>query len=537
MGFLSGVKSIAAPARPRADASGYASAFFAGDDLPGSWVSTLSAAGVNVTADLAMTLAAMYCGVTTIAYDLATLPTDTFKYRDDGGKDRIRARSSDYLKGGIADLAYMLRWAPNNFQTATEYFVGQVAQFLLRGAAYAEIVDGPNGFLAQLLPRHPDRVTPERLPNGNLRYKLIEANGLPRYVTQAEMHVVRDLSTDGIHMVSRTAYGANVLGTALSAERAAGKFFKSGMMSAMVATYKGDKDEEAENELHGSISRFAAGVENSFGLALIPDDVTITNLGVEPDKAQMMLAREWGAREVARLLRIPPHKLMISGTTGYASQVQSATDYVVSCLRPIAHTFEQAIQRDLILAKDTYFVQFALDELLRGDPAARAAYYAAAIEHRWMRPSEVRLEENLNPDAALDKLSEGDNRPGAAKGVPQTPPPPAQNGRTALKGLLALHDNAIRCLRRERAAVEKLAKKHASDVEGWQSGLRDFYGDHAAFVAQTMRVSLVMARGYAAQHGSAFEAKGVVLIDGEAGDAWERSEADELCALALAEAA
>jgi phage portal protein BeeE len=127
--------------------------------------SSLSAAGVTVTPDLAMTLSAMYCGVTTIAYDLATLPLRDVQVRDDGGKDLIRGRSADVLKGGIGDLAYMLRWAPNDYQTATEYLRGQVAQFLLRGKAYAEIVDGPKGSSRSCC-RGIRTASPERLPNG-----------------------------------------------------------------------------------------------------------------------------------------------------------------------------------------------------------------------------------------------------------------------------------------------------------------------------------------------------------------------------------
>jgi HK97 family phage portal protein len=520
----------------------YNTAFWSGENMTDAWISSLSASGVTVTPDLAMTLSAMYCGVSTIAYDLATLPAETFKYRDDGGKDRVIARSADHLKGGIADLAYMLRWAPNNFQTATEYFVGQVAQFLLRGRAYAEIVDGPNGFLSQLLPRHPDRVFPERLPNGRLRYKLIEANGNPRYVTQDEMHVVRDLATDPMSKLSRVSYGASAIGTALAAERAAGKFFKSGMTASTVATYTGDMEDEDERALHASMTRYASGVENNFGLLLVPDDVKISNLGIEPEKAQMMQAREWTVYEVARMLKISPRKLMASGTVAtYASAYQDAIDHVVSCLRPIAHTFEQAIQRDLILAKDTYFVQFKLMQLLKGDPAARATYYQAAVKNRWMRPSEVRIEEDMNPDPELDRLSESDNQPGkpAAPAAHEPPPdapeatPPSKKGRATLAGILAVHDNAVRCLRRERVAVEKLAKKHASDVDGWKAALRDFESDHAGFVAEVMRLPLSIARGYCAQHGSEFEARGIGCLDGDEGSAWERVEADDLAALSL----
>lgn len=544
MGFHARMSSLAAPRRVRGTASqDYNTAFFSGEPIPDLWMSALSASGMQVTPDLAMTLSAMCCGVKTICYDLATLPCQTFKYRLDGGKDRIRGSSQEWAAGGIGDLAYMLQWAPNDYQTATEYFAGQVLQFLMRSVAYAEIVDGPKGFLSQLLPRHPDRVTPERLPSGRLRYKLIEGHGRPdRYVTQDEMHVVRDISSDPLSSQSMISYAANAIGTSLAAERAAGKFFKSGMTAAMIATYAGQKEDEQEDELHASISRFAAGVENSFGLMLVPDDIQIRNLGVEPEKAQMMLAREWTVFEVARWLRISPRKLMVrTAGQGYAAVYQDAIDHVVNCIRPLAHTFEQAMQRDLILAKDTYFTKFDLKELLRGDLAATGTFIETVIRNRAMTPSEVRVDYlDKNPDAHLDALSEADNQPGksAPGGTPATQPPAQQdtqpsNARANLKAILALHDNAVRCLRRERAAVEKLGRKHAGDVAGWQAGLRDFYGDHAVFVAQTMRLSLTIARGYAAQHGTAFELKGLPIIEGEAGPAWEAYEADELAALSL----
>lgn len=535
MAFLSKLSMTVAPSRIRASATqSMQNAFWAGE--PVGWFDQLVASGVSITPELAMTLSAYYGGVTQICYDIATLPLQVFKYRDDGGKDRVRAGRSGLGTGGIGSLVYLLRWQPNGWQTATEFLMGMIAQYLLRGVSYAEIAPADNGgFLGQLLPRHPDRVTPERLPSGRIRYRLAEGAGPPRYLTQDEMFVVRDLSLDGgLTQMGRIQYGAQAIATGLSAEAAAGKFFRSGMTAAKVATYKGEMDEEDEKDLHASITRFATGVENNFGLMLVPDDVTITNLGIEPEKAQMMLAREWTIREVARQLRMPGHKLGIRDSVAYASQVQAAIDYVISCLRPIAVTFEQAIQRDLILAKDTYFTEFKLEALLRGDPEAQAKFIAEMIKVRVMRPSEARLLLNMNPDPRLDELSEGDFRPGstAASGGGQRA---GLSARAQYRGMLALHDQAVRCVRRERVAVEKLATKHASDVDGWKAALREFYGEQATFVADTMRLSSTVARAYAAQHGSEFEAKGVVLIDGDAGEQWERFEADELAALALAD--
>jgi hypothetical protein len=49
-----------------------------------------------------------------------------------------------------------------------------------------------------------------------------------------------------------------------------------------------------------------------------------------------------------------------------------------------------------------------------------------------------------------------------------------------------------------------------------------------------MRIPLAVARGFVAEHGTAFEAKGVTIIDGEAGPGWEREEAEQLASLAVA---
>jgi hypothetical protein len=328
-------------------------------------------------------------------------------------------------------------------------------------------------------------------------------------------------------------YAANTIGSALAADRAAAKFFKSGMTASLVATYKGDKDDEDEAVLHQSISRYAAGVDNTLGVMLIPDDVTITNLGIEPEKAQMMLAREWGVREIARFFRMPGSKLGIKDAVGYNSQVQSSLDYVITCLRPIAIAFEQAIQRDLILAKDQYFTEFKLEALLRGDPDAQATFLEKMIRNRIMRPSEARLILNMNPDPELDALSASDFQPGKSGGSSSSDKAQARHAGQLARFHEMTATHARRCVRRERVAVEKMARRHANDPAGWQAELREFYTDHAQFVSETLALPIGLARGYAAEHGAAFESKGIALIAGDAGAEWEADEAEELAELAV----
>lgn len=546
MGFLSHVSTVIAPARLRAAAGNPADPFYHyyGSYVPPEWYGGLSAAGIPVTPELALTLAAFAGGVRRIAIDLATTPLQTLRKMPNGGKERVQYFYGDGIdtSGGISSLAYMLRWQPNFVQTATEFWYSQAAQLLLREVAYAEIASGPTAFVEQLLPRHPDRVLPQRLPSGRVRYRLREYDGTFRYLTQEEMFVIRGLSFDGgVTVVSRVAYAAGAIGTALAAQRAQAKFFKSGMTAAMIATYKDEMDEEEESKLHASISRFAAGVENSFGLALVPDVVDIKNLGIEPEKAQMMLAQKWGVEQVALILGLPPSELGVRDGQGYGTRVQDALNYVLKTLRPHAITIEQSVQRDLILRKDSYSTEFKLEALLRGDPEAQAKYLTELGRGRLMWPSEGREILNLNPDPELDELWKKDFRPGESN-----PNASTRNGQEraerAAAGLTAraqyryhtlVRDNALRCVRREKAAVEKLARKHADDPDGWQTALQDFYADHAVVVAQTMRMSIDTARGYAGQHGSAFVTRGLEVMYGEDGERWVESEADELAALSL----
>lgn len=154
-----------------------------------------------------------------------------------------------------------------------------------------------------------------------------------------------------------------------------------------------------------------------------------------------------------------------------------------------------------------------------------------------MTPSEIRTTFlDMNPDERLDRLSEGDNRPGSPPTKNTQPVDPGTGpagSRLLFHGMMAVQDNAVRCIRRERAAVEKLAAKHAADPAAWQAGLRDFYADHAGFVAQTMRIPVTIARGFVAEHGLAFEAQGIVPIAGDAGATWEHQEAHALALLSV----
>ena len=335
--------------------------------------------------------------------DVSTLPCQIFRYLDNGGKERSRTHP----------LAYQLRWQPNEFQTAQQFFGMTVGHQLLRGNAYWQLLPGPRGFADQLIPRHPDRVQKERSPSGRPLYCVLRGkpDGTDLMLTSDEMIHVPDLLTfDGWLGASRIAYGMNSIGGMLGAEHSSQSFFATGMTAGVVATHKGGELDETElKNVHTSLSLFSAGSKNTGGILVVEEDLAIQKLGIETEERNSA-TRQHSVKEVARWFGYPGHKLETDGQTqAYAAREQANLEYVVGSIRPILIGLEQVIQKDLILDKDDYFAEFLMDALFRGDLKSQAEYYAKAIQFGWMNRNEVRLGSNLNPADGLDRFLEPEN--------------------------------------------------------------------------------------------------------------------------------
>jgi HK97 family phage portal protein len=79
--------------------------------------------------------------------------------------------------------------------------------------------------------------------------------------------------------------------------------------------------------------------------------------------------------------------------------------FVKYTLRPLVKRYEQELELKLF-GDDlgTRNVRFNLDGILRGDTAARSAYYAMMKQNKIMTTNEIRSLENLNPIEGGDIL-------------------------------------------------------------------------------------------------------------------------------------
>jgi HK97 family phage portal protein len=487
-----------------------------GGGAPAPWddfwyqpIGTGSSTGMRITAETAKRIACVYACVAVIGRMLGSFPAGVYREGANGSKKLAKTHPTYKL----------LATSPNPNQSPFEFRHMLQGHLELRGNAYCEIIANGRGVVQQLVPLHPDRVTPEQLVSGRIRYRYDDPfTNITRYMVQEEVFHLRGWSDDGIVGMSTVACGADTFGVALAAQEYSARFFQNDATPSGViegASFKEKADEDAFVE---SWQRRHTRT-NKHKTAVLPAGLTYKEIGVKPSDAQLLDARKFSRIEICSMFGVPPHLIgETEKTATYASVEQFNIMFATQCLWPRLVNWEQTIWRDLIQDED-YLAKFSMAALLRGDTAARFAAYQIAIQNGWLSQNDVRVLEDLNP------IADGDNywRPmnwarlgdvpqsesGAGDDAENTEDESSSNdvgagdngqeqdGTNALRARLKLlaSSGAERCTRKEMAAVRRLLDRRASAEE-----ITSFYREHADFVADVLRLPVDCARAYCASH-------------------------------------
>lgn len=445
---------------------------------------TQSIAGIPVTADTALKLSTVWACVGLISETVASLPLVVYRMV---GEDVKQRAFNNPIYSVVHDR-------PNGWQTAAEFREMMTGHVLLRGNAYAQIVPGERGAVDQLIPIHPDLVTVEKLKNNRLRYQVRQENGTTRTYNQEDIFHLRGPSQDGVTGLSVIDYARDAFGMSLAAERYGSTFFRNDSRPGGVLRTDGRLSKEAAERLKTTWEAAHTGI-NQNRVAVLEEGLQWQSIGVTPDQAQFLETREFQAEDVCRWFRVPPHMVgLTSKATSWGSGIeQMSIGFVTYTLMPWLTRWKQCISRDLIIATDTYFADFVVEGLLRGDISSRYQAYATGRQWGWLSVNDIRRLENMNPvedgDIYLQPLNmiEAGDTP-----MPEPATPPAE--AMGHYRLLA-EESAGRVVRKEIAAMTKAAQRAQSKDE-FEQAVNDFYDTHADFVAQTMRMDTALANAY-----------------------------------------
>lgn len=463
------------------------------DDFWYQPIGTRSATGIRVTPESAKQISTVLACVNKIAKTNAMLPLRIFTDTPDGGKKIAKSHP----------LFNVLFSRPNDLQTSFEWRQMMQGHLELRGNAYSEIVSSSKRVVDQLVPMHPDRVHPEQLQTGRIRYRYNDPlTNQDRYIPQEQVFHLRNFMDNGIMGQSTITMATDTFGVALAAQDNYARFLKNDSRSQIALTgYKG-KTKQDETEFRQMWQESHTG-ENRYKVSVLPVGMDIKSIGVSAKDAELLDARKFSRIEICSLFDVPPHLIgETEKTASYASVEQFNIMFATYCILPRLILWEQAIQRSLMFYSDTYYPKFSMGALLRGDTAARYGSYQIAVQNGWMSQNDVRIEEDLNP------IPDGDNywRPLAWARLGDVHTSVQKNGTQQEQDdsneatttghvderfRLFATDQAARCVRKEMAAVQRMIGRDAS-----QEDVHEFYRDHAQFMSKVLRIAPEKAQAW-----------------------------------------
>ena len=274
---------------------------------------------------------------------------------------------------------------------------------LLLRLAYAQVIRNGKGEVIALYPPMPNKMSVDRDENGRLYYtyyrgpdEAIKNKEFAVTLQPSDVLHIPGLGFDGLVGYSPIAMAKNAIGMAIACEEYGAKFFANGAAPGGVLEHPGTiKDPQRVRE---SWQSTFGGSGNANKIAVLEEGMKYTPIGISPEQAQFLETRKFQINEIARIFRVPPHMVGDLEKSSFSNIEQQSLEFVKYTLEPWIVRWEQAINRALLSEKEkeSYFVKFNVDGLLRGDYESRMNGYATARQNGWMSANDIRELENLD---------------------------------------------------------------------------------------------------------------------------------------------
>lgn len=359
-----------------------------------------TAAGVPINARNAITLPAFGACVRVISEDVASLPLAVYKKQPGGGSRLINDHDITWRFGRSPD-------GDAREMSSMQWREAWVTHCLTRGNGFAEIEWSGAGDILGLHLLNPDcteeyrksRASPDG-PSNPLQYRT-EGN---KYLAAADVLHLAMPGFNGVTGFSPVALLREAIGLGKAAEQFGASFFGSGAMPKGVLTYPGKLSPEARTNLRADWNTVHQGAGNAHKIAVLVEGMGWTNTQVNPDEAQFHITRQFQVVEIARIFRVPPHKIGDYTQSHLANIEASNLDYLETVLRPWCLRIEECLNLKLLTDSEVrrgYYVRHDMRALLRASTKDRALYYNTMFQ-MGMSADEIRDLEDLNPIGAAE---------------------------------------------------------------------------------------------------------------------------------------
>ncbi len=344
--------------------------------------------GERVTIKNAIGLMAVFAVVADISEQIGMLPLKVYREVDE-----VKTEASEHRAWR------MLHDQPNPLMNARAFWSTVASNRCLWGNAFIELERSDGVLVDTLWPLDPARVVVEWNEARKLkRFKYTEQSGRERILNDEDVLHILDLSTDGIIGMSRIATCREGIGKALARERFEASFHQRG------GTIRGVVEHPTrvrnKRPLRESWNEIYGGSSNANQIAVLEEGATFKSVQMPLTDMQFVESAKLSASEIAVLFNAPPSRY--GGHTGdsltYETIEGNNLQWATQTITPVATAIQEALEHDpRIFPFPSWWPEFDLKALMRGDSAARSAFYTALSGMQAIHPLEVRDEEGLGP--------------------------------------------------------------------------------------------------------------------------------------------
>lgn len=334
-------------------------------------------AGANINHDTSMRISTVYACVYKIASTLASLGLNL--YTTDG---RRRDIVSDHPAIDVCT------YRPNSYETPFYFWETIIAQAVAKGCGYAIIQRGAGGVPVSMECVNTDEVE-RRIVDGKVLFKL--NGGL--VVAQEDMLEVCNMFRKSPIQLHREN-----LGLAQAAQNYGSEYFgNGGQMTGVLSSDQPLKSEQME-----MLQKSWNGSMTSAGTKLLPFGFKYNRISIGPEEAQFIETRKFQAEEICRIFSVPPALVQLESQTTYNNVEQQNLMFARHTVAPWAKRIEQELASKLLTMREArnHYFKFNLNDLSRGDMAARAQFYTQMLQNGVLTINEVRANEEMNPAAS-----------------------------------------------------------------------------------------------------------------------------------------
>lgn len=328
-------------------------------------------------------LSAFWRAFTLISGTMASLPVDVYERLSDGGRQVVKD-----------DLHRILTVSPNSLMTPFDF--KQAISLNMEMYNEAFIVNLTSGGNLEAYPIPSNLI--QDLKNGTYLVYFDETRQmtLPKEMV---LHIP-GLSFDGRNACPLPLYRKHSVLLAQAQELTSSEFLENGILPTTIITHGKNPKEEDKKVLREAMKKLYSGRGNRYkALHLWGTDAKVNEISFDPEKMQLLSSRKYAVTETARFIGVPPHKLYDMERATFSNIEEQNIEYVQDSILPRAIRIEERLAMYYILPanRDSQYVEFNLDGILRGNTAARWNAYQTARNIGALNADEIRVKENEPP--------------------------------------------------------------------------------------------------------------------------------------------